>query len=57
LTEKQINNETNISAIQQEKKEQTWFQGKNVYHQWPESGKSTACQRPEKADRIGRTTA
>ncbi len=28
-------NETYISTIQQEKKKQTWFQGKNVNSKWP----------------------
>jgi hypothetical protein len=32
---KYYSNEKNISAITEEKKEQTWFQGKNVDSQWP----------------------
>jgi len=47
----------NISAVAKEKKEQTWFQGKNVNRQWPESSCCTQGQRQKETDCFRRRKA
>jgi hypothetical protein len=49
--------ETNISAIEQKEKKQTWFQGKNGNGKRSKSTQSPPCERPEKTYRIRRTEA
>jgi len=48
-------NEKNISAIEQEKKKQTWFQRKNVNRKRSQSSESTSCKRKKKINCFGRT--
>ncbi len=46
------NEQENISAIKEKKKEQAWIHGSNGFCQWKESPCSQKSQRPPQADGI-----
>jgi len=53
LLQKKQRDEKDISAIEQEKKKQTWFQGEDVFCQWQENTGAPQGKRQEKADSVG----